>query len=188
MPRSVRAVALATLFVPALLALLPTTALAYYPCNGPGPGEVLIGVDTTNGVQTPLCEYVGEDSDGGGGTGGSDPGPGGYWQERFAAVAWGQDADGNATYAWYANAASFDEAEAGAVNACVSGGFQDCRVASSVANGSLVVASGNDGILYAEFGEDTGQAKRKALRMCKAASKGCKVLEMLESPSVWISN
>ena len=56
----------------ALLALIPTSALAYYPCNGPGPGEVLIGVDPGgNGVApTPLCEYVGE----GGGSGGGDPG------------------------------------------------------------------------------------------------------------------
>ena len=36
-------------------------ALADLPVPQPGPGEVLIGVDNTNGVQTPLCEYVGED-------------------------------------------------------------------------------------------------------------------------------
>ena len=102
-------------------------------------------------------------------------------------LAWGLDANGNATYAWYVNAYSFDEAEVGAVNTCISSGFQDCRVASSVANGSLAIASGNDGVLYADFGEDNGQAKRKALRMCKNSSKGCKIEEMLESPSVWIS-
>jgi len=79
MTRSVRASALATFVFPALLALFPTTALAYYPCNGPGPGEILIGVDNTNGVQTPLCEYVGEESYDDGGY--SDPGPGGYWEE-----------------------------------------------------------------------------------------------------------
>ena len=62
-----------------LSCLLPGAALAYYPCNGPGPGEVLIGVDPGgNGIApTPLCEYVGED---GGGDGGGDPG--GYWVDQ----------------------------------------------------------------------------------------------------------
>lgn len=173
----------------ALGGLTPTAALAYYPCNGPGPGEVLIGVDNTNGVQTPLCEYVGEDGeDEGGGGGYSTPDPGGYWAERFAAVAWGDDARGNATYAWYMDAASFDDAERGAVEACIGAGLQNCRAASSVANGSLAVASGNDGILYADFGEDSGRAKRNALTLCKASSKGCRIEEMLESPPVWIGN
>lgn len=167
-----------------LSGLTAEPAHAYYPCNGPGPGEVLIGVDNTNGVQTPLCEYVGEDD---GYTGGAS-GPSGYWAERFAAVAWGQDAGGNATYSWYVNASSFGEAETGAVNACVSSGSRNCKVGPSVANGSLAVASGSNGILYADFGEDNGQAKRKALRLCKKSSKGCRIEKLLESPSVWISD
>lgn len=49
----------------ALAWLMPTEAFAYYPCNGPGPGEVLIGMDNNTSPPTPLCEYVGE-ADGGG--------------------------------------------------------------------------------------------------------------------------
>lgn len=162
------------------LAAVPTPALAYYPCNGPGPGEIMIGVDTTNGVQTPLCEYVGEE-------GSADPAPSGYWVERFAAIAWGTDSGGGPTYSWYINAASVAEAESGALATCQQSGFSNCHLGPSVANGSLAVAVGKDGSLYAEWGKDSGQAKRKALRLCKKSSKGCAVEEVLESPAAWIS-
>jgi hypothetical protein len=165
----------------ALGGLTPTAALAYYPCNGPGPGEVLIGVDTTNGVQTPLCEYVGEDD------GAVDPGPGGYWEERFGAIAWGKDSAGVPTYSWFINAGSLADAENGALAQCQQIGFQDCSLGPSVANGSLAVAVAGDGGLYAEWGEDGGQAKRKAMRLCKASSKGCKIDQVLDSPAAWIS-
>ena len=73
----------------ALLLLAPTEALAYYPCNGPGPGEVLVGVDPGgNGVaSTPLCDYVGEESGGYADTGG-------YWVDQYATLVWGTDANG----------------------------------------------------------------------------------------------
>jgi hypothetical protein len=161
-----------------LCALFASPALAYYPCNGPGPGEIMIGIDTTNGVQTPLCDvdpnYV-------------DPGPSGYWVESFGAIAWGFDANGNASYAWTVNAGSFADAENGALNACVSSGFSNCHLGPTVANGSLAVAVGKDGTLYADWGGDNGQAKRKALRLCKKSSKGCKIEEVLESPAGWVS-
>ena len=166
--------------------LLPGAALAYYPCNGPGPGEVLIGVDPGgNGIApTPLCEYVGED---GGGSGGGDPG--GYWVDQYASLAWGQEPDGRATYSWYINAASQSEAENGAVAQCNASGFRDCRVATWVVNGALGIAVDSAGTLYSDHGEDARQAKKKATRACKQqGGKGCTVEQVLESLPVWVSN
>lgn len=161
-----------------LTGLSSSPALAYYPCNGPGPGEYLVGMDNSTSPPTPLCEaypdYV-------------DPGPSGYWVERFAAIAWGIDANGDATYAWYVNASSFHEAENGALNACVSSGFANCHLGPNVANGSLAVAVAGDGTLYAAHGADNGEARRKALRLCKKSARGCAIEEVLESPAAWVS-
>lgn len=163
-----------------LAGLSPSAALAYYPCNGPGPGEVLIGMDNSTTPPTPLCEYVGDQ-------GYADPGPSGYWVERFAAIAWGTDARGGPTYSWYVNAASLAEAENGALATCQQSGFSNCHLGPSVANGALAVSVGKDGTLYADWGADAGQAKRKTQRLCKKSSRGCTVEEVLESPAAWIS-
>lgn len=164
-----------------LAGLSPGAALAYYPCNGPGPGEVMIGVDTTNGVQTPLCEYVGED-----GGGGADPG--GYWVEQFVTLVWAQDANGGPTYSWYANAASQAEADNGALAQCNASGFRDCRIANSVANGAIAVAVDNSGTLHTDWGGDAREARRKTLRYCRqSGGKGCKIEKVLESPAAWVS-
>lgn len=165
----------------ALVWLIPTQALAYYPCNGPGPGEVLIGVDTTNGVQTPLCEYVGEDS------GGGDPG--GYWVDQYATLAWGQDANGQPTYSWYINATSQAEADNGAIAQCQGSGFRNCRIAMGVTNGAIAIAVDKSGTLHTDWGADAGQAKKKALRFCKGqGGKGCKIKQVLESLAAWVSD
>lgn len=169
-----------------ILGLMPNAALAYYPCNGPGPGEVLIGVDPGgNGIApTPLCEYVGED--GGGYDGGGDPG--GYWVEQFAAIAWGQDANGAPTYSWYANGKSMAEAENGALAQCNASGFGDCRIATSVANGAISVAVDKTGTLHTHWGEDARQAKKNTLRHCRSqGGKGCKIEHTIESPAAWVS-
>jgi Domain of unknown function (DUF4189) len=175
----------------AMVCLTPGAALAYYPCNGPGPGEVLIGVDNSNGVQTPLCEYVGED--GGGDYGGSDYGgggdPGGYWVDQYATLVWAQDGNGQPTYTWYINGTSQAEADSGAVAQCQASGFADCRIATGVVNGAIAIAVDNSGTLHADWGEDARKAKKKTLRVCKQyGGKGCKIEKVLESPAAWVSN
>lgn len=170
-----------------LSCLTPGAALAYYPCNGPGPGEVLIGVDNTNGVQTPLCEYVGEDDGGGDYSGGGDPG--GYWVDQYATLAWGLDANGTPTYSWYINGSSQAEADNGAIAQCQSSGFSDCRIATGVMNGAIAIAVDSSGTLHSDWGEDARQAKKKTLRFCKSqGGKACKIEQVLESPAAWASN
>jgi hypothetical protein len=158
---------------------LPSAAYAYYPCNGPGPGEILIGVDNTNGVQTPLCapdpNYV-------------EPGPSGYWVDQFATLVWGTEPNGAPTYSWYINASSQAEADNGALAQCQASGFRDCRIAMGVTNGAIAVAIDNSGSMHTDWGEDARQAKKKALRFCKSqGGKGCKVEQVLESPAAWVS-
>lgn len=172
----------------ALFALLPSQALAEYPCGNPGPGEVIVGqTEGGNGIaSTPLCEYVGEDDGGGYGDGGD---PGGYWVDQYGTLAWGQDANGGPTYSWYVNAASRAEADNGAIAQCNASGFSDCRVASWVANGAIAVAVDSGGSLSSDTGEDARQAKKKALRACKQhGGKGCKIEQVLDVPAAWVSN
>jgi hypothetical protein len=162
-----------------LVWLMPSAAQAYYPCNGPGPGEILIGVDNTNGVQTPLCapdpNYV-------------DPGPGGYWVDQYATLVWGTDPNGAPTYSWYTNASSQAEADTGALGQCQASGFSDCRIAMGVTNGAIAVAIDNSGSMHTDWGKDARQARKKALRFCKGqGGKGCKIDTVLESPAAWVS-
>lgn len=164
-----------------LVWLMPSAAFAYYPCNGPGPGEALIGMDNSTTPPTPLCEYVG---DGGGGY--SDPG--GYWVDRYATLAWGTDPNGGPTYSWYINASSQAEADNGALSQCQASGFRDCRIAMGVTNGAIAVAIDTTGTLHTDWGKDARQAKKKVLRSCKKqGGKGCKVEQVLESPAAWFS-
>lgn len=168
----------------ALVWLIPTEALAYYPCNGPGPGEVLIGVDPGgNGIApTPLCEYVGEEGGGGGAA------PGGYWVDQYATLVWATDQNGGPTYSWYINGTSQAEADNGAMAQCQASGFADCRIATGVVNGAIAITVDSMGYLHADWGEDARKAKRKSLKTCKAqGGKGCKVEQVLESPAAWVS-
>lgn len=171
--------------------LVPGAALAEYPCGSPGPGEVIVG-QTPGGdgiASVPLCEYVGEDDGGdyGDGSGGGDPG--GYWVDRYGALAWGQEANGAPTYTWYVNAASQAEAENGALAQCSASGFGDCQAATWVVNGTIAIAVDASGVLYSDHGEDARQAGKKALRACKRqGGKGCKVERTLDSLPVWVGN
>lgn len=172
------------------LSALTTPALAYYPCNGPGPDEVLVGVDPGgNGIApTPLCEYVGP-PDGEPGYDGGYSDPGGYWVDQYATLAWGTDANGQPTYSWYINASSQAEADNGAIAQCQSSGFRDCRIATGVVNGAIAIAIDTSGTMHADWGEDARQAKKKTLKYCKQqGGKGCKIEQVLESPAAWVSN
>lgn len=161
-----------------LTSLLSSPAHALFPCNGPGPGQYMVGMDNSTTPPTPLCEsdptYV-------------DPGPSGYWVERFGAIAWGRDSSDGPTYSWYVNASSFAEAENGALAECRRSGFANCHLGPSIANGSLAIAVASDGGLYADTGANGGQAKRKVIRLCKKSAKGCKVEQVLDSPAAWVS-
>ncbi|MCU0828110.1 MAG: DUF4189 domain-containing protein [Tabrizicola sp.] len=165
----------------AFFGLLSSPALAYYPCNGPGPGEVLIGVDNSTTPPTPLCDYVGD-------SGGGYSDPGGYWVDQYATLAWGTDPNGGPTYSWYINASSQAEADNGALAQCQASGFRDCRIAMGVTNGAIAVAVDKSGTLHTDWGEDARKAKKKALRFCKSqGGKGCKIEQVLESPAAWVS-
>ena len=173
----------------ALFALLPSQALAEYPCGNPGPGEVIVGqTEGGNGIaSTPLCEYVGEDDgsyyDGGGGD------PGGYWVDSYGALAWATDPNGYATYTYSYGAASQADAETSALNECHAAGFSDCRSATYVVNGSIAIVMDTDGGLHAEWGEDDGTAQRKAKRLCRQrGAKGCTLEGTVSSPAEWVSN
>lgn len=170
---------IARLALLSLVWLTPSAAFAYYPCNGPGPGDIMIGVDNTNGVQTPLCAPDPNSV---------DPGPGGYWVDQYATLAWGTDPNGGPTYSWYINATTQAEADNGALAQCQASGFRDCRIAMGVTNGAIAVAIDTNGTLHTDWGKDARQAKKKALRFCKSqGGKSRKVEQVLESPAAWVS-
>ncbi|MCY1125799.1 DUF4189 domain-containing protein [Frigidibacter sp. RF13] len=169
----------------ALFGLMPVVAAAQgYPCpSGPGPGEVMIGTSGggASGIaEVPICVPAG--------SGGYAPGPSGYWSERFAAIAWGNEADGRATYAYAVDYPSVDEAINAALGECRRRGFQDCRQGTDVANGSLAIVVAADGTLFSDWGKNGRQARSKALKECrKQTGKKCMPEKVIDSPAVWMS-
>lgn len=161
---------------------MPGAALACCPCNGPGPGEVLVGMDNTTPPPTPLCGFVGKDP-----ACGSDPG--GYWGGQYATLVWVTDQTGGPPGSWPMNASRQAEADNGTLAQCQVSGFRDCRIAMSETNGAIAVAIDNGGSWRTDWGKDARPARKKALRFGKRqGAKGCKIETVIESPSAWVSN
>ncbi len=140
--------------------LWPAEAAAqHYPCNGPGPGERLIGMAPGGpGVApTPLCERV--DS-------GGAPAQAPRSSNSYAAIAWHVDAadvwvDGN-----YVNANNV--AEQGALDACnkVMGG--GCTSAGEWWNSSIAIIRDKAGYFYKGWAGDGGAERDQVMADCSS--------------------
>lgn len=140
--------------------LWPASAQAqHYPCNGPGPGERLVGmVPGGPGVApTPLCAR--DDS---GGAPAQPQAP----SENHAAIAWHVDAadvwvDGNYTGA-------NNVAEQGALDACnkVMGG--GCTSAGTWWNSSIAIIRDRNGYFYKGWAGDGGAERDRVMAECSA--------------------
>jgi len=140
--------------------LWPASAQAqHYPCNGPGPGERLVGmVPGGPGVApTPLCAR--DDS------GGAPQQPAAP-SNSYAAIAWHVDAadvwvDGNYTGA-------NNVAEQGALDACnrVMGG--GCTTAGTWWNSSIAIIRDKEGYFYKGWAGDGGAERDRVMADCSA--------------------
>jgi len=131
----------------------------HYPCNGPGPGERLVGMAPGGpGVApTPLCERV--DS-------GGTPAPAPMSGNSYAAIAWHVDAadvwvDGN-----YVGANNV--AEQGALDACnrVMGG--GCTSAGTWWNSSIVIIRDRSGYFYKGWAGEGGAERDQVMADCSS--------------------
>ena len=131
----------------------------HYPCNGPGPGERLVGMAPGGpGVApTPLCERV--DS-------GGTPAPAPMSSNSYAAIAWHVDAadvwvDGN-----YVGANNV--AEQGALDACdgVMGG--GCTSAGTWWNSSIVIIRDRSGYFYKGWAGEGGAERDQVMADCSS--------------------
>lgn len=140
--------------------LWPTAAQAqHYPCNGPGPGERLVGVVPAGpGVApTPLCERV----DGGGGP--AAPAPP---SEAHATLVWHPDAadvwvDGNYT-------GSNNPGEANALAACAEVMGDGCSSIGSWWNSSMTIIRNKEGYFYKGWAGEGGAERKQALADCSS--------------------
>lgn len=141
------------------LSLTPAEA-QHYPCNGPGPGERLVGM-APNGpgvAPTPLCAR--DDS------GGAPEQPETPSDGSFAAIAWHVDAadvwvDGN-----YSGANNIGEQ--GALDACnrVMGG--GCTSAGTWSNSSIVIIRDKEGYFYRGWLGEGGADRDQVMAECSA--------------------
>ena len=140
--------------------LWPASAQAqHYPCNGPGPGERLVGMAPGGpGVApTPLCA---RDESGGAPQQPAAP------SNSYAAIAWHVDAadvwvDGNYTGA-------NNIAEQGALDACnkVMGG--GCTPAGTWWNSSIAIIRDKEGYFYKGWAGDGGAERDRVMADCSA--------------------
>jgi hypothetical protein len=140
--------------------LWPAQAQAqHYPCNGPGPGERLVGMAPGGpGVApTPLCA---RDDSGGAPAQPSAP------SESHAAIAWHVDAadvwvDGNYTGA-------NNVAEQGALDACNRVMGSGCTSAGTWWNSSIVIIRDRNGYFYKAWAGEGGAERDKVMTDCSA--------------------
>lgn len=139
--------------------LWPAAAQAQYPCNGPGPGERMVGMTQGgNGVAPiPLC--VRDDS-------GAAPAPAPAPNNSYAAMAWHPDAadvwvDGN-----YLGSDNIGETEAlAACNAVMGSG---CTAAGTWWNSSMTVIRDRQGYFYKGWAGEGGAERKQVLAECSA--------------------
>ncbi|MGV7122555.1 DUF4189 domain-containing protein [Sphingopyxis sp. 550A] len=139
--------------------LWPAAAHAQYPCNGPGPGERMVGMTQGgNGVASiPLC--VRDDS-------AAAPAPAPAPNNSYAAMAWHPDAadvwvDGN-----YVGSNNVGEsAVLAACNAVMGGG---CTAAGTWWNSSMTVIRDRQGYFYKGWAGEGGAERKQVLAECSA--------------------
>jgi len=155
-----------------------TIVSAAYVCpNGPGPGEVMVGMSPGGGNtgigQFPMCESRGdsqpEDS----------PGPAKINHvpppkaDTFVAVAWHEDA--NDVWAIWNNR-SEEDAKKRVLAACNRVMGRNCSYANGGKNSSVAVARYANGVLAETvWGETPDKAKENALKNCSNQGQNCRV-------------
>lgn len=155
----IRFSALVSLFVAAfLLFAAPQPARAAYPCpNGPGPGEVQVGVSGgSHGIAAvPMCE-----SSGGGGDGG-----GGGVVYAFGSVAFHADADD----VWMAgNRSNADTARRAALEACNRAMGGGCTSIGDWNNSSMTIMRDSQGGLWNGWDGQGGASRKRVFDECSS--------------------
>ncbi len=160
MMRAVKLRLVGQMFVVALAwCLWPAPAAAqHYPCNGPGPGERLVGMAPGGpGVApTPLCMR----DDGGG------PAPAPVYSNSHAAIVWHPDAadvwvDGNYT-------GGNNPAESVALDACTQAMGDGCKPAGTWSNSAMAIIRDRNGYFYKGWLGEGGAERRQVLADCSA--------------------
>lgn len=174
------AIVLAFLAATLLALLLPARpAMAQaYPCNGPGPGERMVGMTPGgNGVAgVPLC--VRDEA-----AAPVPQGPPTQWVNSYYVAAWHPDASDVWTAAGYRSADAAGEA---ALAACAAAMGPGCTLTPGAANGSIAIARDGLGTLWAATGASDGKARKEVEKLCvKEQQAICQVINTTNSPS-WI--
>lgn len=161
----------------------PAAAFAY-PCNGPGPGRIMVGVSPGgNGVASvPMCE----DDPNSASQQGSAPVAA---SADYSAVAWHEDASDIWASARYQNRATADNM---ALRHCTEVMGSGCQVIWQV-NGYIGVALGATGNIHWAADGSKGKVKKMLDEQCKGYVLGClpigifKSTDTYESDGQWVN-
>lgn len=161
------------------LALLGTHLVAraqVHPCEGPGPGEVVVGqTDASNGVASvPLCRSVGEEGALGTQTQSL------HWQTRWGAIATDTP---HGILGAVTDMQSRREAEQKALADCKAKGGSPCKLDISYKNGCAALTISDTGYNTAADA-DTQKATQAGMDTCtKAGAKNCQTYYTACSPA-----
>lgn len=146
-------------------ALAPQPAAAAYPCpNGPGPGEVQVGIaDGGHGIANmPMCNRVGgQGGDAGGVSGGGMAGGGVYYV--YGAIAWHPDVGD----VWMVgNQYAPHRAEREAMAACNQAMGGGCSSIGEWHNSSMAILRDRSGLLWNAWTGNGGADRKRLLDDC----------------------
>ncbi len=155
----------------------PASAQAY-PCNGPGPGERMVGMTQGgNGIAPiPLCV---RDAPAGPV---APAGPPTQWVNSHFVAAWHPQSSDVWTAAGYR---SHESAGAAALAACNEAMGSGCTLTVGAANGAIAIARDAGGELWAATAATDGKAKKEVEKLCAKEQTVCSVINSTTSPS-WI--
>ncbi|NLR74460.1 DUF4189 domain-containing protein [Leeia aquatica] len=115
------------------------------------------------------------------------PGPTGYWQRRYSAIAWARDAKGAPSYAYGLDWSSQEEAEREAMAACNEAQLKECRIGFSFYNGFVAIARAPNGGLSGGSAAEAHEVKQDVLKRCQQEyQQPCKLEFLRGIPARWV--
>lgn len=112
----------------------------------------------------------------------------GHWEDSYGTLVFGNSKeDGSIRYAYSNNYSTEKAAIKSAFKACNDAGYVNCRKGTNFYNGFLALATGENGGIFWGIGSTEGDAKDKAIDLCKSKNITCEAFKTINNSAIWVN-